>query len=509
MKKIEKGFTVAELLLVVGVIGLGTGAIYVLNEVTNNSNEAFQEVQRLVNYSTTSEAAIATNGNYNDVNIEFLEKYGLVVDTRNGFSNVISNSPSSLSFIYKGVSAKFCSKFITNVLTTESKFKIKINDVEVNKSGDYITDIAMNCAVGNVNLEFIQTASLTVNTLTAENLIPAYTYDSGNPSTISTKGITLLSNIPIISGQSYSFEPATVDVTGIGFSFKEVIHTNPSSPGAPPVNSSNPIRDSAGPDLDVPSNNVPSNAVVTASGAFKIDTWGIINVNATQLKVSLSNLFPLKSYRLEFVSKAFSLTSNNPVVLGDMNGSRSLIDELTVVVKSDKNGVAAFDNTNPMDVSHYFRTSLGVDKDNQPITDPKEPMNDSLESYFQNTISNYPMTVDIISADNENLFKSLDFSPVWYITSPFVEMLKTYGEGSKSLLHNYSFNVICKGNVKACLGYNDDLSTGNIGDVAKPKKDKWSFKAPTRSGKPASRIEFTQRNDWVDFTGEGSLQSTQ
>lgn len=489
-KKI-KGFTLVELLLGVGLIAMGTGAIYVLNDITGHSNDAFQESQRLISYSKTASSIISSSGDYSAINIEFLENYGISVDKKLGLNKIVSPTPSSLSFEYEGIDSKFCTKFVANLLSTGSNFKIAVNDTELSNKEEIIADTASLCAQENSKISITQSIDVALGTITNESLVPAYDYNSGNPGTISNAGLNPLSSVPIISGQSSSSFVKASDGTG----FNGGGGYNPPGSVAPPTNNRLPPNFSnAGSDLNIPSTPLPPGRVSSAAIDFKVDTSSVINVQSFNMNIVVGGLYPYSRYRLEFGSQAFSLVNNNPVTLGGMSGSNGLIDELTIGFEANGFGGINYSTSELFNVSHYFRRAIGTDGNGQPITDPNEPMNASLKDYFTNTIKNYPMTVDVIANENEKVVTSFDFMPVWHMDSPFITNLRKYQ------LSGTSFSIMCYG----CEGGNL-FPTVSEAELVTPYRNDWVMSLSqypfVLPGDPF--IEFKTQQDWLDFTGEG------
>lgn len=416
INKKNKGFTLIEILIGVGIAGLGLVGIYSLYSMTEKSSVAQQEVISLVSYLDAINATVSTNGDYSRVSIPYLEDLGVVVNQLNGLTEIDGSSGNQLSFMYRGLDTGFCTKFATAVMSSRSDFDVFVAGKEINRDLDPVSEIAISCASsGLTDVTFRVETNTTVNTLTDETLVPQFNYNAGNPNSLGGQALTL-SQYQVVAGKTSS--QTLYGTQGMGF----YAGNNVSTPYYPPIPENvSPIisdkpsgvvnEDSSEDDGSSGSKNVtlPENVEFAEVGMnISVNDWSKINVFVNAISAEIQGLIPALHYNFEVQSRLFNLYTNNPVEMGD---DEIVAPELTMSAQAENTGSVLLYVSENIDVSSYFRTNLNPIIDAERITNPAENMNPSLKGFLDTTAKNIPMTLNVIDEASGFKVSSTQFRP--------------------------------------------------------------------------------------------------
>lgn len=142
MKKNE-GFTLIEIILMIGVISLGTIGIYSYYNMTIERQKAKLELEFINDAFYKMETIFNVNQDLTGItSIEDLKKIGVLGEKESSLGiNSIENSRNFIKINYIDVSNRVCSNILSSI--NNKKIKIEINDSAVNVNS--ISDISNVC----------------------------------------------------------------------------------------------------------------------------------------------------------------------------------------------------------------------------------------------------------------------------------------------------------------------------------------------------------------------------
>ena len=143
MKK-QKGFTLVETLLIIGIISLGTIGVYTIFNIASDWNKASNEALGLQNAVNRIERATNTSGNFTGITMNTLPVVGGGFSSFINMSDIVSPSPNTLNFIYRNMNGRICSNFVSKMLGMPGNISAVLNGVAVPNMSE-ASDITSKC----------------------------------------------------------------------------------------------------------------------------------------------------------------------------------------------------------------------------------------------------------------------------------------------------------------------------------------------------------------------------
>ena len=149
--KRNKGFTMVELLLVLGLVSLMTLGIYSQLGKSEKETESLNEVQKLITIFDSVEKAFISNGQYQNVSISSLKNMGIDVETggKVSLTSLVSTSPTRIEANYASISREACGLIASKMVNTGKAHSVRINGINL-PNGAAIEDIVRECT-GDTN----------------------------------------------------------------------------------------------------------------------------------------------------------------------------------------------------------------------------------------------------------------------------------------------------------------------------------------------------------------------
>lgn len=149
--KSNKGFTMVELLLVLGLVSLMTLGIYSQLGKNEKETESLNEVQKLITIFDSVEKAFISNGQYQNVSISSLKNMGIDVETggKVSLTNLVSTSPTRIEATYASISREACGLIASKMANIGKAHSVRINGINL-PNGAAIGDVVRECT-GDTN----------------------------------------------------------------------------------------------------------------------------------------------------------------------------------------------------------------------------------------------------------------------------------------------------------------------------------------------------------------------
>lgn len=144
MKK-QKGFTLVEILLIVGIVSIATVGVYTIFNIASDWNKASNEADGLYNIITRVERATNTSGNFSGISMATLPIIGGNFTSFINMNNIISPAPNTLNFVYRNVNGRICSNFVSKMLGMPGNVSAILNGTVV-PNMTQASDVSSICA---------------------------------------------------------------------------------------------------------------------------------------------------------------------------------------------------------------------------------------------------------------------------------------------------------------------------------------------------------------------------
>lgn len=181
----KNGFTLVEILLVIGVISLACISVYTVFNVVNDWQKASNEATGLQNTINRVERATSTNGVFTGLTLETLPIVGGRFTSYINMTEVVSPSPNVLNFVYKNISTRVCSYFVPRMVSNSGNVKATINGTLLENAED-VGNISSRCNNSNNDITITVTSKVSVAGLST--VIPSgdaeALYEAAHPRTL-------------------------------------------------------------------------------------------------------------------------------------------------------------------------------------------------------------------------------------------------------------------------------------------------------------------------------------
>lgn len=157
MKKIKtknKGFTLIELMIAIGVITILPVASYMLYKVANENNQSDVEFKRLSQVFKEINETTATIGIPSNINKDNLYTISNGLESSIGLYAVNTPNPQVLNFVYKDLDSKTCSN-LTNSMVNSADYVSAIVNGESIENRDNISSVVNRCKLNKNDVTIV------------------------------------------------------------------------------------------------------------------------------------------------------------------------------------------------------------------------------------------------------------------------------------------------------------------------------------------------------------------
>ena len=181
----KNGFTLVEILLVVGIISLAIVSIYTIFNIASDWQKSSNEAAGLQNAINRIERATSSTGIFTGVTLGTLPIVGGGFISSISMKDVVSPNQNTLHFIYKSVGSRVCSSFVTKMLGMAGNVSAIINGTVLANLSEF-KDIASQCTNDSNDITIALNSNISVAGLTP--VIPSADadalYEAAHPRTI-------------------------------------------------------------------------------------------------------------------------------------------------------------------------------------------------------------------------------------------------------------------------------------------------------------------------------------
>lgn len=133
-----KGYTLIELMIITGVLGLATIGIYTVATIASDWRKSSQEVKSLNTTLAQIDNSTLTTGSYSGITLSSLNNYSTGFNSALPLKEVIAPNAKQLNFVYDGVSSRICNDFAGKMLQSSNNIGAIINGKQIttNNLGD-------------------------------------------------------------------------------------------------------------------------------------------------------------------------------------------------------------------------------------------------------------------------------------------------------------------------------------------------------------------------------------
>lgn len=143
--KKSKGYTLIEILVATGVIGLASIGIYNIGLRVSDWRKSSQEFKALSKTFLEIENSNIANVEYIGINKDNLRNYSSGFNTVLNLSEINAESSTKLNFIYRDMSPRICSDFVSKMVSSSENVTALVNSVNINENK--LNDIGVACSL--------------------------------------------------------------------------------------------------------------------------------------------------------------------------------------------------------------------------------------------------------------------------------------------------------------------------------------------------------------------------
>jgi type II secretory pathway pseudopilin PulG len=168
MKKItfkNKGFTLVETLLIIGVVSLSIIGVYVIFNIANSWVTSNEEATQVSNAIERINRASSSAGIYTGMNKTVLDSLGGQFNSKFNLTGIDSPTPNKLNINYSDISSRNCSSFVSKILEKGNNLATVVNGTNISSSAE-ISSIANACSGDSNTVVIVLTSNTSVVGLT-------------------------------------------------------------------------------------------------------------------------------------------------------------------------------------------------------------------------------------------------------------------------------------------------------------------------------------------------------
>lgn len=223
-----KGFTLVELLITTGIIGLAGLGVYAAYAVASDNNKAKSETQSLFSVIRNLDNYSIAKGDLEGITLSNLHNF-----TQNFIPNLelttVSSTSDSIRFNYANINTRICNNFVSKMISGDKNITSIVNGMNINSNN--LSEIAQACE-SNIGLNSL---SVIYSKPTSSNPITVVTANLNAPDTPPPDILVPVTPTPAIVPQVPGFVPSTAIPVVYG-----ITGTAPVYPIIPPVGGGGP-----------------------------------------------------------------------------------------------------------------------------------------------------------------------------------------------------------------------------------------------------------------------------
>ena len=160
IKKINRGFTLIESILVIAAISLSLIGVYIIFRYLTDNYTSYSEARGLHNLITRVESATSTVGTFTGMTIDTLTPIGGRFESKLDLRTIVSPDPKTLHFIYLGMGSRICSDFVNKMIRRNTGISAILNGGSIANNSDPV-EIVNGCNQDTNNVTIVLNSSNT------------------------------------------------------------------------------------------------------------------------------------------------------------------------------------------------------------------------------------------------------------------------------------------------------------------------------------------------------------